>query len=145
MEKDQRQAKIAQEQIIKETKEIVEEICEQYGYESEDKEGNDSLKTVLLKLIPLMLEGRKTEDRQLFYQMLRHTPIIVTENLTKEGYDALVEQYIGNVNPHIVEEKSNLTLYDELMGDGAYVSEPIIDENLKLQGKKSFLYVQKVR
>ncbi|MCI8482201.1 MAG: hypothetical protein HFJ27_03855 [Clostridia bacterium] len=72
------------EEILKEVQEVVDEICEKYGYESEDKEGNDSLRTVLLKLFPVMLKNANQEDRKLFYQMVRHTPIIVTQNFTKE-------------------------------------------------------------
>lgn len=132
------------EEILKETQDIVNEICEKYGYDSEDKEGNDSLKTVLLKAIPSMLKDSKVEDRQLFYQMLRHTPIVITENLTKEGLDELIEQYIGDINPHIIEGKQDLGEYGKTVGDGAYVSEPIIDEDMQVIGKKSFLYIQRV-
>lgn len=132
-------------EIINETKEIVEELCVQYGYDSQDTEKKDSLKTVLLKAIPSMLQGHNYEDRQLFYQMLRHTPIVVTENLTKESYKNLVEQYIGkNINQHIVEDDIDLGEYGNTLGAGAYVSEPVFDENMTLQGKKSFIYIQKV-
>lgn len=101
------------EEILKETKDIVEEICEKYGYDSEDKEGNDSLKTVLLKAIPAMLKNTEPKERQIFYKMLRHTPIAITENITREGLDKLKEQYIGNINPHIVNDN---TQKSELMG-----------------------------
>ncbi len=132
-------------EIINETKEIVEELCAQYGYDSQDTEKTDSLKTVLLKVIPSMLQGHNYEDRQLFYQMLRHTPIVITENLTKESYKNLVEQYIGkNINQHIVEDDIDLGEYGKTLGAGAYVSEPVFDENMTLQGKKSFIYIQKV-
>ena len=123
---------------------VVNEVCEKFQYDSTDKEGNDSLKTVLLKICAVMLKDSNEEDRNLFYEMLRHTPIVVTENLTPEGYKRLEEKYIGNVNPHIVEEKSNVGEYGKNVGAGAYVSEPILDENLQLKGKKSFLYIQKV-
>ena len=123
---------------------VVNEVCEKFQYDSTDKEGNDSLKTVLLKICAVMLKDSNQEDRNLFYEMLRHTPIVVTENLTPEGYKHLEEKYIGNVNPHIVEEKSNVGEYGKNVGAGAYVSEPILDENLQLKGKKSFLYIQKV-
>ena len=123
---------------------VVNEVCEKFQYDSTDKEGNDSLKTVLLKICAVMLKDSNEEDRNLFYEMLRHTPIVVTENLTPEGYKHLEEKYIGNVNPHIVEEKSNVGEYGKNVGAGAYVSEPILDENLQLKGKKSFLYIQKV-
>lgn len=123
---------------------VINEVCEKFQYDSTDKEGNDSLKTVLLKICAVMLKDSNEEDRNLFYEMLRHTPIVVTENLTPEGYKHLEEKYIGNVNPHIVEEKSNVGEYGKNVGAGAYVSEPILDENLQLKGKKSFLYIQKV-
>ena len=123
---------------------VVNEVCEKFQYDSTDKEGNDSLKTVLLKICTVMLKDSNEEDRNLFYEMLRHTPIVVTENLTPEGYKRLEEKYIGNVNPHIVEEKSNVGEYGKNVGAGAYVSEPILDENLQFKGKKSFLYIQKV-
>ena len=123
---------------------VVNEVCEKFQYDSTDREGNDSLKTVLIKICTVMLKDSNEEDRNLFYEMLRHTPIVVTENLTPEGYKRLEEKYIGNVNPHIVEEKSNVGEYGKNVGAGAYVSEPILDENLQLKGKKSFLYIQKV-
>lgn len=123
---------------------VVNEVCEKFQYDSTDREGNDSLKTVLLKICAVMLKDSNEEDRNLFYEMLRHTPIVVTENLTPEGYKHLEEKYIGNVNPHIVEEKSNVGEYGKNVGAGAYVSEPILDENLQFKGKKSFLYIQKV-
>lgn len=123
---------------------VVNEVCEKFQYDSTDIEGNDSLKTVLIKICTVMLKDSNEEDRNLFYEMLRHTPIVVTENLTPEGYKRLEEKYIGNVNPHIVEEKSNVGEYGKNVGAGAYVSEPILDENLQLKGKKSFLYIQKV-
>ena len=132
-------------EILNECKEVVEEVCLKYGYDSDDKEGNDSLKTVLLKAIFAIIKDSKPEDRKLFYQMLSHTPIIITENLTQESYEQLVEEYIGkDINHHIVEEQDDLGEYGKILGAGAYVSEPILDENLQLQGKKSFIYIQRV-
>lgn len=127
-----------------EVNDIVEEVCSKFGYDSNDRENNDSLKTVLSRVVTVMLKDSNQEDRNLFYQMLRHTPIVVTENLTREGYEKLKEQYIGNINPHIIEEDTSLGEYGKKIGAGAYVSEPIIDENLQVKGKKSFLYIQKV-
>ncbi len=133
------------EKILKECKDIVEEVSGRYHYDDTDKEGNDSLKTVLLKAIPAMLKDSKQEDRNVFYQMLRHTPIVITENLTQESYDRLLEQYIGkHVNQHIVEKNVDLGEYGKDLGAGAYVSEAILDEHMHLQGKKSFVYIQRV-
>lgn len=130
--------------ILQEINAVVDEVCTKFQYDSIDKEGNDSLRTVLIKICTVMLKDSNKEDRNLFYEMLRHTPIVVTENLTLEGYQQLEAQFIGNVNPHIVEEKSDLGEYGKKVGAGAYVSEPILDEHLQVQGKKSFIYIQKV-
>lgn len=126
------------EEILKECRNIIEQVCTKFGYD-------DNLKSVLLKAIPLMLKDSKQEDRSLFYQMLSHTPIVITENLTQESYDKLLEQYIGKgVNQHVIEENADLGEYGKNLGVGAYVSEPILDENMNLQGKKSFVYIQRV-
>ena len=132
-------------EILKEYEDIVEKICIKYGYNSQDKEGNDSLKTVLLKVLPAMLKNSKKEERELFYQMLNNTPIVIVDNLTQEGYNEMLEQYIGNyINRSIIEEDVDLGEYGKDLGVGAYVSEPILDDNMTLQGKKSFIYIQRV-
>lgn len=122
---------------------LVEEVCAKYGYDSQDLNGNDSLKTVLLKIIPAMLKDSKKEERDLFYQMLSHTPIAITENLTQESYDKLSEYYLGK-DTDIVTDDNNLSEYDKMLGAGAYASRPILDKDMNLQGKKSFIYVQKI-
>ena len=133
------------EEILNECKDIVGEVSARYNYDDKDKEGNDSLKTVLLKAIPAMLKDAKQEERNLFYQMLSHTPIVIIDDLTQESYDKLLEQYIGkDVNQHITEGNIDLGEYGKDLGAGAYVSEPILDENMNLQGKKSFIYIQRV-
>lgn len=133
------------EEILNECKDIVEQVSRRYNYDDKDKEGNDSLKTVLLKAIPAILKDAKQEERNLFYQMLSHTPIVITDNLTQESYDKLLEQYIGkDTNQNIIEENIDLGEYGKDLGAGAYVSEPILDETMNLQGKKSFIYTQRV-
>ena len=52
------------EEILEECKSIIDEVCEKYNYNTEDKDGNDSLKTVLLKAVPAMLVGRNENDRK---------------------------------------------------------------------------------
>lgn len=128
-------------EILKEYEDIVDKVCLKYGYNSQDKEGNDSLKTVLLKVLPAMLKNSNKEERELFYEMLDNTPIVIVDNLTQEGYNKLLEQYIGN---NIIEKNDDLGEYGKGLATGAYVSEPILDENMTLQGKKSFIYIQRV-
>ena len=88
-------------EIYEESKKIIDEVSEKYGYSITDEPGNDSLRTVLLKAVPIMLKDTDGEERKLFFDMLQHTPIEITENLTQEKYDELEKKYIGNPNPHI--------------------------------------------
>ena len=132
-------------EILKEYEDIVDKVCIKYGYDSQDKEENESLRTVLLKVLPAMLKNSKKEEREVFYQMLINTPIVIVDNLTQDGYNKLLEQYIGNnINSNIIREDADLEEYGRGIGEGAYVSEPILDDNMNLQGKKSFVYIQRV-
>ncbi len=132
-------------EILDECKDIIEKVCLKYGYDDQDKDGNDSLKTVLLKAVPAMLKDSGKEDRELFYQMLNNTPIAIVDNLTQESHNELIEKYIGkDVNKHIIKENENLGEYGKNLAAGAYVSEAMLDENMTLQGKKSFIYIQRI-
>ena len=97
-----------EQDLFKEVNKIVNEVCDKFQYDTTDKEGNDSLRTVLIRICTIMLKDSNEEDRNLFYEMLRHTPIVVTEKLTQEGLKQLEEQYIGNINPHILDQNINL-------------------------------------
>ncbi len=131
------------EELFQESAPIVEEICKKFHYETEDKTGNDSLRTVLLKLVPAMLADSSKKDRELFYQMLRNRPIVIFEYSTQEELNQLKESYMGKVNPFVLKEKEKVGEYAKALPEGAYVSEPIVDENLELKGKKAFTYIRK--
>ena len=83
------------EEILEECKDLIEQVCIKFGYSTHDEEGNKSLRTILLEIVPRIIKGRNKEDRELFYQMLSHTPIVIIDNITPETYDKLLEQYIG--------------------------------------------------
>jgi len=132
-------------ELLKESEAIIDEVCEKYGYETEDTQTHKSLRTILREIVPNILRDSKEEDRKIFYEMLRKTPIVITENLTQEGLKQLKEKYIGNINPHIKEEKMELGEYGKSVAAGAYVSAPKISEDMKfVEGKKSFLYIQRL-
>lgn len=113
---------------------IIKEITEKYGY-------NEDLSKTLRLIIPAVLDGLAHEERQIFYNMLRHTQIVIVPENSKLTDKELQEKYIGNVNPHIETEEVDIGEYGKTDPAGAFVSEPIIDENLKLKGVKQFLYV----
>lgn len=113
---------------------IINEITEKYGY-SED------LSNTLKKIVPGMLDDLSSSERQIFYKMLRHTQIVIVPEDLNVTDKELEDKYIGNVNPHIENEEVDIGEYGNSDPSGAFVSEPIIDENLELKGVKQFLYV----
>lgn len=119
----------------KECEEVVDEVAQKFKY-------NDELKSVLSKIAKAALNGRTYEEKQLFYKMLRTTPILVVPHNTTISHEEIVERMIGDVNPHI-KDKSTVDNgeYDKQESAGAFVTAPIIDENLNLVGVKKFLYI----
>lgn len=113
---------------------IINEITEKYGY-------TEDLSNTLRKIMPGMLDDLTSDERQSFYKMLKHTQIVIVPEDSRITDKELQEKYLGNVNPHIETEEVDIGEYGKTAPAGAFVSEPIIDENLKLEGVKQFLYV----
>ena len=114
---------------------VISLAAEKHGY-------SDELRKVMEKVLPAMLEGQSYEDRQLFYKMLSHTPIVVIPEDTDITMDDLNQKYLGTLNPHIKEGDNDMGEYGNKPGDGAFVSEAILDENLNILGRKQYLYVK---
>ena len=123
--------------ITKEYRDVVERVSQKFGY-------NADLKATLDRILPAMLYGANYEERQIYYQMLEHTPIILIPSDTKVSTKELTDRYIGNVNPHIIEEKTDEGEYGRVAPEGAFIVEPVIDENLNLIGRKQFLFVKAI-
>lgn len=119
----------------KEYEDVIEEVSHKFKY-------NDDLKTVLLKITKSALEGKSYEERTLFFKMLRTTPILVIPQEKKLSHEEIMEKMMGDVNPHIKDkEELDQGEYGKQEAAGAFVTSPIIDEDLKLVGVKKFLYI----
>lgn len=122
----------------KEYEDIVEEVSQKFGYKEE-------LSSTLVKIAKAVLDGKSFEDRQIFYKMLRTTPIVIIPDNSKISHEEIVEKMLGDVNPHIKDKsKVDLGEYGKQKAAGAFVSEPIIDENLNIKGIKKFLYITEI-
>lgn len=121
--------------VNKEYKDVIDKVSEKFGY-------SDDLKSVLTKILPAMLATASYEEKELFYKMLSHTPIATIFEERGDTVKAAKDKYIGNPNPHIKEVEKDNGEYGSKEGDGAFCTEPILDENLNLLGIKQFLYVK---
>lgn len=123
--------------INKEMEDVVNEVVSLYGY-------NDDMKTVLQGITRAVVDGRSYEDRQIFYDVLRTTPIVVLDQNTQVTSDELHEKMFGEINQHIKEKDT----FDKgeygkqsLRGGGGFSTTPIFDEDLNITGVKKFIYV----
>lgn len=123
------------ENNVKEYEEIIAEVSEKYGYDK-------NLTNTLKRILPAMLDDRKQEHKELFYSMLRRTPIVVLPHNSKKTEKELEDEYIGDITPHIKEENEYPGGYGNQESQGAFVTKAIIDENLNLKGNKQFLYIR---
>lgn len=117
-----------------EYKKAIEKVSEKFKYEKD-------LINVLNKILPAMLDTASYEEKQLFYKMLEHTPIVVLPKEDLEKKRNILEKYKENPNKHIIELEEDLGEYSLQEPEGAFSSEPILDENLNLIGTKQYLYV----
>lgn len=119
----------------KEYEEVVAEVSEKFKYSSE-------LKNVIARITKVVTEGMSYEDRQVFYKMLRTTPIIIIPENAKITEDELSERMFGDVNPHIKTKEFDRGEYDKQGSAGAFVTTPVIDENLNIIGVKKYIFVR---
>ena len=132
------------QEVKDEINKVIDEASQKFGYNETDTK-TKSLSDILKEIVPCILDNSDEESRNLFYNMLRCTPIIITENqMSEEIYKEIYDKQIGKVNEHIIEEEENLGEYSKKIAPAAYVSEPIINSNMKVDGKKSFIYVEKL-
>ena len=119
--------------IEKEYDLILKKAAEKYGY-------NEDLKGVLRRVLPAMLTGRSYEEREIFYQMLQETPIVVVDE--DEDIKKISDEMFAGLNPHIKEEEEKESVYNKSSPAGFFKREPIIDENMRLVGKKQAVFIK---
>lgn len=126
----------------KECQKVIEEVDKEYKY-GETKLGK-ALLYVLKKLVPEMLEDANYEERQLFFSMLRTTPIVVIPEGGNITIREIAAKYLGDCNKHVDVLDSDPDSYNTLECDAAFCSCPILDEKANVIGVKKFIYVKAI-
>lgn len=120
----------------KEYEDVVSEISNKFKYSSE-------LQGIIAKITKAVVEGKSYEDRQIFYRMLRTTPIVILPEGINITQDELSDKIFGGeVNPHIKSKEFDRGEYDKQEAAGSFVTSPVLDENLNLTGVKKYLFVR---
>lgn len=118
--------------------ELIDSVSEKFGY---DEELNRTLK----RIVPVMIEGKSQEISNMLFDTLNRVRIFVLENnATKEDIDKCQKEVFGDTNQDIKFEEETGSEYGKNVAAGAYVNEPVFDDNMNIVGKQSFLYVTKL-
>lgn len=79
--------------------------------------------------------------QQNFFQTLQEVPIVIVDKMTPELDEQLQDKYLGKDR---IQTKSEESEYNSTFAPGAYVTTPVLDQQGKLIGKRSFLYVERL-
>ena len=123
--------------VNQEIEAVVNEVAKIYDYD-------DDMKMVLSGITRAVVGKKSFEDRELFYRVLRTTPIVVLDPEVPITQEELSLKMKGIVNPHIIDKEDfDMGEYGKqsISGAGGYVTEPVFDENLKIVGVKKYIYV----
>jgi len=124
--------------LNKDINKIIDNVSEKFSYDEE-------LNSILKRIVPVMIEGKSEEISNMLFDTLNRVKIFVLENnATKEDIDRCQEEVFGGTNRDVKFESETGSEYGKGIAAGAYVNEPIFDDDMNIVGKQSFLYVTKL-
>lgn len=115
--------------------ECIDRVGQKYGYDTE-------LMNALKRCIPVMIEGKTEEDINLLMDTLERVQIYTFDDQPEqEEIDAITRRKINGRNNHVKEIACDKGEYGKKVSPGAYVSEPIFDDNMNIIDRVGFIYV----
>jgi len=124
--------------LNKDINELIDSVSEKFGYDEE-------LNNILKRIVPVMIDGKSEEISNMLFDTLNRVKIFVLENnATKEDVDKCQKEVFEETNKNVEFKEETGSEYGKGIAAGAYVNEPIFDDNMNIIGKQSFLYVTKL-
>lgn len=118
--------------------ELIDNVSEKYGYDEE-------LNRMLKKVVPVMIDGKSEEIANMLFATLERVKIFVLPyNATKEDIDRCQKEVFMNNNQDITFDEETGSEYGKGIAAGAYVNEPVFDDDMNITDKQSFLYVTRL-
>lgn len=104
--------------LDEECKHAIEEAAKKNQY------SGTPIEETLKRLVPIMLQEASYEERQLFYRMLRTTPILAIPEGLEYTHKALVDGIFQNINTNVEVLAHEKDPYEKMAGAAAFVSRP---------------------
>ncbi len=119
----------------KDVNQIIDSVSEKFGY-------NEELSTTLKRVVPYMLKGKSPEIQNMLFDTLNRVKIFVLPpNVTKEDVSRCQKEVFGDTNKDIKFEQEENGEYGKGVAAGAYINEPVFDDDMNIVDRQSFLYV----
>ena len=117
----------------------LDQIAEKFGYDEE-------LVSQLKRVVPIMTEGKSEEVKNMLFDTLNRVKIFVMENdPTREDVEKCKQEVMGKDNKGVTFVEEDRGEYDNRgVAAGAYVNEPVFDEEMNIVGRNSFIYTTKL-
>ena len=114
---------------------FIDEIGRKYRYNSE-------LIEAIKRCVPAMIDGKTEEDINLLMDTLERVEIFTFEDApSQEQIDEIKNQKLQERNNHVTFNSYNLGEYGNNVSPGAYVDEPVFDENMNIIDRVGFIYL----
>jgi len=124
---------------MKDIEVFIDSVSEKFGY-------SEILKNDLKRIIPKMLAGKDEKKRQMLFDTLSKVKIFVLpEGASLEDLEKCKSEVFGKDNVGITFEETDMGEYSKHeLPAGAYVSEPVFDDEMNIIGRNRMLYVQEL-
>jgi len=118
---------------------FVDEISTKFGY-------SETLSRDLKRIIPLMIEDADENKSKMLIDMLEDTKIFVLPNMaTVDDLDKCKSEIFGSDNRDITFLDADQGEYGKTeVADGAYISEPIFDDEMNIVGRNRMIFVKEL-
>lgn len=119
--------------------EYIDNIAEKFGYDEE-------LSNQLKRIVPVMIQDKPEDIQNLLYDTLNRVKIFVMEkDPTAEDVERCKQEIMGKDNKDVTFVEEDRGEYDNRgVAAGAYVNEPVFDEDMNITGRNSFIYTTKL-
>ena len=118
-----------------EINDLIDEVGVKYGYDQE-------LVEVLKRCIPAMIEGKSKEDAKLLMDTLKRVQIYTFDSKPlEEDIENIKKEKFNGRNDDVKTKPYDTGEYGKGVSAGAYISEPVFDENMNIVDRIGFIYV----
>ena len=116
--------------------EIIDNVSQKFDYD-------EGLNSALKRIVPHMIEGKSDEVQSMLFDTLNRVKIFVLPyDATQEDVDKCQDEVFKKQDVTFIEQDRGE--YGKSLAAGAYVNEPIFDENMNIVDRQSFIYVTKL-